>query len=478
MNTALPEMLHCLQTPPENLVESVADLTMLERKRAQLKRQLQQQQQLRQQSQQRYFGETQFYVFPQPPVTQAQQFQDLINNDPALREFVNRSMKTDPGLANDWPDFGKYPITNTGFGGKTADFGCNGFGTNSLGTDQSHSVSISRTSSCPPAVPLPDEKGRDSAFVATPSTVGRESFKKRKADKTQNTKITVPEDTRDKRIKTDAEETKITVQSTATTTRSTPTTTTTTVTNPSNSNDTTTANNKSNKETTGDSPKDNSKTPEVPKPDYIHVRARRGQATDSHSLAERVRREKISERMKYLQDLVPGCNKITGKAGMLDEIINYVQSLQRQVEFLSMKLAAVNPSLDFNVDNFFGKESAQTFPACNGNSFPTVGLSSEMANPAYLQFNPVQQVVSCGGLDMAINPPDEMTIRRTSSTPISMPEAFLDTTGFTQAPHSSSSWEMDLQGLYKVELQQGRPAAFPTHPFTGTLEANNLKMEM
>jgi len=36
--------------------------------------------------------------------------------------------------------------------------------------------------------------------------------------------------------------------------------------------------------------------------------------------------------MKYLQDLVPGCNKVTGKAGMLDEIINYVQSLQRQVE--------------------------------------------------------------------------------------------------------------------------------------------------
>ncbi|MBA0879256.1 hypothetical protein Goshw_019883 [Gossypium schwendimanii] len=36
--------------------------------------------------------------------------------------------------------------------------------------------------------------------------------------------------------------------------------------------------------------------------------------------------------MKYLQDLVPGCNKIIVKAGMLDGIINYVQSLQRQVE--------------------------------------------------------------------------------------------------------------------------------------------------
>ncbi|KAG0480886.1 hypothetical protein HPP92_011454 [Vanilla planifolia] len=76
---------------------------------------------------------------------------------------------------------------------------------------------------------------------------------------------------------------------------------------------------------------------------YIHVRAKRGQATDSHSLAERVRREKISERMKVLQGLVPGCQKVAGKALMLDEIINYVQSLQNQIEFLSMKLACVNP---------------------------------------------------------------------------------------------------------------------------------------
>ncbi|WOH05458.1 hypothetical protein DCAR_0624875 [Daucus carota subsp. sativus] len=84
---------------------------------------------------------------------------------------------------------------------------------------------------------------------------------------------------------------------------------------------------------------------------YIHVRARRGQATDSHSLAERVRREKISERMKMLQALVPGCDKVTGKALMLDEIINYVQSLQNQVEFLSMKLASMNPMFyDFGSD--------------------------------------------------------------------------------------------------------------------------------
>ncbi|XP_057508317.1 transcription factor bHLH78-like [Actinidia eriantha] len=103
--------------------------------------------------------------------------------------------------------------------------------------------------------------------------------------------------------------------------------------------------------------KANSKPLEPPK-DYIHVRARRGQATDSHSLAERVRREKISERMKLLQDLVPGCNKVTGKALMLDEIINYVQSLQRQVEFLSMKLASVN-TLDVKMDNLLSKDAFQ-----------------------------------------------------------------------------------------------------------------------
>ncbi|KAK6146280.1 hypothetical protein DH2020_020149 [Rehmannia glutinosa] len=101
--------------------------------------------------------------------------------------------------------------------------------------------------------------------------------------------------------------------------------------------------------------KDNSKPAEAPK-DYIHVRARRGQATDAHSLAERVRREKISERMKVLQDLVPGCNKVTGKAVMLDEIINYVQSLQRQVEFLSMKLATVNPRMDINMEALMSKD--------------------------------------------------------------------------------------------------------------------------
>ncbi|KAF8043856.1 hypothetical protein BT93_A1988 [Corymbia citriodora subsp. variegata] len=49
--------------------------------------------------------------------------------------------------------------------------------------------------------------------------------------------------------------------------------------------------------------------------------------------------------------------KISGTASVLDEIINHVQSLQRQVELLSMRLAAVNPRVDFNMDSIFAAEN-------------------------------------------------------------------------------------------------------------------------
>ncbi|KAK0574889.1 hypothetical protein LWI29_030514 [Acer saccharum] len=126
----------------------------------------------------------------------------------------------------------------------------------------------------------------------------------------------------------------------------------------------------------------NNQPPEPSKQDYIHVRARRGQATDSHSLAERARREKISERMKILQDLVPGCNKVIGKALVLDEIINYIQSLQRQVEFLSMKLEAVNSRMTPGIEVFPPKDfGQQTFDAA-GIPFGTQATREFERNPS------------------------------------------------------------------------------------------------
>ncbi|CAN6905074.1 unnamed protein product [Brassica oleracea] len=111
------------------------------------------------------------------------------------------------------------------------------------------------------------------------------------------------------------------------------------------------------KKVKGSTKKKNKSSEENEKLPYVHVRARRGQATDSHSLAERARREKINARMKLLQELVPGCDKIQGTALVLDEIINHVQSLQRQVEMLSMRLAAVNPRIDFNFDTLLASEN-------------------------------------------------------------------------------------------------------------------------
>ncbi|CAA0833860.1 Transcription factor BEE 2 [Striga hermonthica] len=177
---------------------------------------------------------------------------------------------------------------------------------------------------------------------------------------------------------------------------------------------------------------------EVKKPDYVHVRARRGQATDSHSLAERARREKISKKMKCLQDLVPGCNKVTGKAGMLDEIINYVQSLQKQVEFLSMKLATVNPRLDYCIDSTFAKE----MPAYISSQPAATQL--ELPNPTCFQYNnTMQHGTSSSGLsDVAIDQPQIL-----SQKPGQIPEVFLDSSFISQL-QQLSGWESDWPSLF------------------------------
>ncbi|CAL5411641.1 unnamed protein product [Camellia sinensis] len=245
---------------------------------------------------------------------------------------------------------------------------------------------LSRTTSYPAAAisevavtatAVTEAKQRDSSVLPE-----KMSFKERKADKSHNLKaVAEEEDCKEKRIRgcTEQGESKITEQNS----------------NSDNDSKNTSNNNNNKRETSADTSKENSKVSEVQKPDYIHVRARRGQATDSHSLAER---------------------------------------------FLSMKLAAVNPTLDFNIDNFVVTE---VFSACTSN-FP-IEVSSEIANPAYLQFNPLQQVVSCSGLEMGINAPD-MALRRTISAPVSSPETFLDSSCFNQ--------------------------------FTGSNEASNLKMDI
>ncbi|KAH9739349.1 transcription factor BEE 1 [Citrus sinensis] len=115
----------------------------------------------------------------------------------------------------------------------------------------------------------------------------------------------------------------------------------------------------------------------------IHVRAKRGQATDSHSIAERVRREKINKKMRCLQDLVPGCHKDMGMAGMLEEIINYVHSLQNQVEFLSMELAAACSSNDLNIET----ESSRKTQGTNSHEALEMEIWAKEAYGEYTSFH-------------------------------------------------------------------------------------------
>ncbi|XP_059295814.1 transcription factor bHLH130 [Lycium ferocissimum] len=65
------------------------------------------------------------------------------------------------------------------------------------------------------------------------------------------------------------------------------------------------------------------------------IRAKRGCATHPRSIAERVRRTRISERMRKLQELVPNMDKQTNTADMLDLAVEYIKGLQKQYKVLA-----------------------------------------------------------------------------------------------------------------------------------------------
>ncbi|KAK9278865.1 hypothetical protein L1049_028444 [Liquidambar formosana] len=61
---------------------------------------------------------------------------------------------------------------------------------------------------------------------------------------------------------------------------------------------------------------------------------RRIRAATVHNQSERRRRDRINQKMKALQKLVPNASK-TDKASMLDEVIEYLKQLQAQVQMMS-----------------------------------------------------------------------------------------------------------------------------------------------
>ncbi|XP_051132931.1 transcription factor UNE10 isoform X2 [Andrographis paniculata] len=64
------------------------------------------------------------------------------------------------------------------------------------------------------------------------------------------------------------------------------------------------------------------------------VSTKRSRAAAIHNQSERKRRDRINQRMKTLQKMVPNSSK-TDKASILDEVIDYLKQLQAQVQMLS-----------------------------------------------------------------------------------------------------------------------------------------------
>ncbi|CAI5959396.1 unnamed protein product [Closterium sp. NIES-65] len=73
--------------------------------------------------------------------------------------------------------------------------------------------------------------------------------------------------------------------------------------------------------------------------------AKRARAAHVHNLSERRRRDRINERMKALQELIPNSNK-TDKASVLDEAIDYLKMLQLQLHVMSLRTGiSIPPAL-------------------------------------------------------------------------------------------------------------------------------------
>ncbi|XP_073154626.1 bHLH transcription factor RHL1-like [Henckelia pumila] len=178
------------------------------------------------------------------------------------------------------------------------------------------------------------------------------------------------------------------------------------------------------------------------------VRARRGQATDPHSIAERLRRERIAERMKSLQELVPNANK-TDKASMLDEIIDYVKFLQLQVKVLSMSrlggAAAVNnPPLVADISSEGGRNGNGTQTASSSNNDGMTVTEHQVAKLMEEDMGSAMQYLQGKGLCLM---------------PISLATAISTATCHTRSHHPASNNNPLLNG----------EAAGPTSPSMSAL---------
>ncbi|KAF0889375.1 hypothetical protein E2562_023675 [Oryza meyeriana var. granulata] len=120
--------------------------------------------------------------------------------------------------------------------------------------------------------------------------------------------------------------------------------------------------------------------------------AKRRRAAEVHNLSERRRRDRINEKMKALQELIPHCNKMD-KASMLDEAIEYLKSLQLQLQMMWMSSGMTPPAVMFpaaGVHQYMQRMGAVGMGPPHMASLPR--MPPFMAPPAAVQSSPVSHM--------------------------------------------------------------------------------------
>ncbi|CAL5340277.1 unnamed protein product [Camellia sinensis] len=112
------------------------------------------------------------------------------------------------------------------------------------------------------------------------------------------------------------------------------------------------------------------------------ISTKRCRAAAVHNQSERKRRDKINQRMKTLQKMVPNSSK-TDKASMLDEVIEYLKVLQAQVQMMS-RMSMPMPSMMFPMALQQQLQLSMMAPMGMGMDMNTIGRPNAAGIPPIL----------------------------------------------------------------------------------------------